>query len=952
MNEEERVICLKDIKGLYLRIRKKMIYSAALSSLCLTAIFLFMPVKFPVEATFKESKESPSLSLKEILGSYSKITSEAQAADIMKSRTILTRVIHKLGLQAESNDHMFLNKAFHLLRDNLQAQFGAIVQNPDTFILEDVIYIGEKKKSYLLTFKNAHEFSLSDRKGKVQISGTVDQKVEVEDLSFIVKSPPNSLIFDKSYSLLFLPLQKVIEDLQEDIRIVKNKNNKSLFKLKYPHRDKLLAARIIDALMLSYQDYLQEEHEKITTAQLEYLEKRQDHLNGKLEVALNEHVSYLRENLSQSGFFSLDQEMQTLLTPHINGIEKMRLLELEEKRLNDFERGTISYVNESPIREEIVGLEKEREMLQSEKDLLGLSLHFHDSPSPKLVGSGKADLTSQMKKISDEKDSLFTSDMHLKKVEELKKIRIDLEEADRVFQTILSGKRPNKFLQNDMKEGLSDQNLKRYMEDYIRVLSIKEKTLTDRFYYSDEISPEFEGIDLSTAKSLYVSYNNKLDKVQSEVEHLEFIKEQLKDPIFETTSLSAVLHDPISQSIISKISNTSHLLKDEKNISEKEKIRFSNEVALQKSFLENHLLEMLGIQLINADLFKHKIRSLQKIRLDRISQRLSILDKQIADHLASRKRTLNFEKKLLEKNAQELKHQMLSLPEKWRLENLLKLKVDIGSKMMEALTQVVESKTISQHLHQIQSKPLDRALIPIKPILPNLFLYTLLGAILGFMGVFFYWVFKSILHGFPLSKDTLLSYKKHCSGDITDRCDGREVEHISDTDLETLRKMVLFLTLEKTVQTVSLISGYGPNYSYTLANLLAKRGLKILLIQCTFQARYSKSDVPGILGYINNEVKQAPIRKENSFDLITSGGTTRFGAEVIGSDKFKKILDEFKNNYDLVIINSKALPALAEAKVLQNLVDRSIITVKHETADDLRDYLQTEKSKHLSFITT
>ncbi len=940
MNEEERIICLSDIKRLYFRIRKKLVYSAAICSLSFTVIFLFMPIKFPVEATFKESKESPTLSLKEILGADSKLSAEAQAADVMKSRTILTRVIQKLGLQVVSDDQMIIQKALHLLRDNLKAQFGAILQNQDSFIFEDVVYKGEKKKTYQITFKNAHEFVLTAVKSKVQIEGIINQKVEVEDLSFTIKKPPNSVILNKSYCLLFHPLQKVIQKLQEEIRIVKNKNNKSLFKLNYHHRDKVLAARTIDALMLSYQEYLQEEHEKTTKAQLDYLGKRQDDLNGKLEIALNEHVSYLKENLSQNGFFSLDQEMQTLLTPHISGVEKMRLLELEEKRLNDFESGAISYVNESPIREEITGLEKEREILQSEKDLLGLSLQFCDLPK-----------LAEMSKSTNSKEVLFASDIQLKRVKELKKIRSKLEEANTVFQTILSGDIPKQFLQNGIT-GMSNQNLKKHMEDYIRALSIKEKTLTDGFYYSNEASPEFEGIDLSTAKSLYVSYNNKLDKVQSEIQHLEFVRAQINDPNFETTSLIAVLQDPISQQIISKISNTSHLLKDEKNISEKEKVRFLSEIALQKSILENHLLEMLGIQQINADLFKHKIRSLQKIRLDRINQRLSILDKQKKDHIAARKKALTFEKTLLEKNAQELKHQMHSLPEKWRLENLLKLKVDIGSKMMEALTQIVESKTISQHLHQIQSKPLDTALLPIKPISPNLFLFTLLGALLGFMGAFFYWVCKYVFHGFPLSMETLTSYKKHCSGDISDRCDGKEVEHISDSDFETLRKAAFFLTEDKKVQTASLISGYGPNYSYTLANLLAKRGLNILLIQCTFQARYSQKDMPGILGYINDEVKKAPIRKEKSFDLITTGGTTRFGAEILGSDKFKKILDEFKKNYDLVIINSKALPALAEAKVLQNLVDRSIITVKHETADDLRDYLQTEKSKHLSFITT
>ena len=105
------------------------------------------------------------------------------------------------------------------------------------------------------------------------------------------------------------------------------------------------------------------------------------------------------------------------------------------------------------------------------------------------------------------------------------------------------------------------------------------------------------------------------------------------------------------------------------------------------------------------------------------------------------------EKELLGQKLQEINLKMGDLPEKWRRESLLSLKKEIGSMMIQAVTQLAETKSLSEHTFQVGSRPLDSAIPPLEPKPSRLFLLSIVAAFFGGAGFYFGQLCKVLLKG-------------------------------------------------------------------------------------------------------------------------------------------------------------------------------------------------------------
>lgn len=461
--------------------------------------------------------------------------------------------------------------------------------------------------------------------------------------------------------------------------------------------------------------------------------------------------------------------------------------------------------------------------------------------------------------------------------------------------------------------------LTEYLRDFIQNLHVKHKASA----YAEVFESDFRGIDLPMAKNLYTQYNQQLDDLEVNSRQLLYLRDQMEDPQFELSSLCNVLNDSITEKLVEKASELELQLRDEANRSSREHDRFREALQTQKRFLHAHMTEVMDLQKIRIELIKGKIASLQLVMLDLMKQ----------------------ERKLIEERLAQLGQQMTHLPEKWRLENQLKFKTELTKGMMEGLTQMTESKSLSSHLYQVESKPLDRALPPSSPRPPHLLFYSTIAGIIGAF-LLFLWVFLSrAVSGLPLSLERLKTFGQHTSGKLSSDCDVPFIE-ISQTDLETLRRISSFLFSQKG-RCIGLFGGSNPDYSYNLAEMLVMKGAKPLVIECDFDRVVSKEDVPGLWHYLTGEISTSPIRSNGKWDYLKTSGTTRHGTEMLGKDRFSALLTEVLPRYDFVLIYSRVPFASSEAEALVKFVDAAIVTLSEESLEEISSF---KEKQYVTFV--
>ena len=115
-----------------------------------------------------------------------------------------------------------------------------------------------------------------------------------------------------------------------------------------------------------------------------------------------------------------------------------------------------------------------------------------------------------------------------------------------------------------------------------------------------------------------------------------------------------------------------------------------------------------------------------------------------------------------------------------------------------------------------------------------------------------------------------------------------------------------------------------------LAQLLSLHHQKVLIIDCNFDRIVTPQDQPGLWQYINHTSGDLPIRHEKHYDLLTSGGTTRHGVELLASPVFSKILTECKNNYDFIFLLRQTSLSSQDAVQILQLCNLAIITTDED----------------------
>lgn len=960
---DETWISLADLLQLCKQSKKKIFAGILICGVLAGINSLMKPVEYLSQATFRE-KSSKSV---EAMPSHfalalldgSKSGDNSEAISVMKSQMMLRRLIQDQNLQASIQKRSTSFPRLANIRDNLKIELalfkrkqGPIFsENHPELVVKNVFYDGEVPQSFRIFFLNEETFQLFISSKEPPIEGTLGIPLNINGIHFTIQRTESQPLTSQEYILSISPLIKTVEHITNKLIISLGQDDKTLISLKYSDPNRHRSAMILNSLMRLYQDYLRHEQRRISDEQIAYLQIRQEEMKNRLRLMMDEHAAVLSSDAITLGFPDVNSAIDFFAKAQQQYARDQLAIDLELKRLEHFTQDDSIYVSKnhesdinkvlSRIREfkqradsiELaLGQPQEHQNLANQLDELEIIHQYSDDTKQMiaLLESGK---------IPHNEGKLLTDSKYLVKAwcERLNDPEISLKSKELCTTHFLS-----------------------YLNHLSHLFQVSEKSIREQLTNQRLGLKEFQGIDLETARDLYINYSKELSNTEADTLQKQFIIDQMSDPLFEVSSLSTVLEDDVSKGLINKASTLLLSLKDENNRSVREQERLRSDLSIQKLFISEHLNQTIQLLKLNQNLLKEKIKSLLTATLGLIQQEISVLEKHLSDYIALRQDQLIRERTVIEQHQSELQQEMAQLPKKWVSEKLIDQQMKMNTLMVEEITKLVESKNTSSSLDRIQSAPLDLATIPTQPKAPNLMLFLILGGAFGAFLTIGFIVIRAIAIGIPVTSDNLKLAHLHVSGNISDTCDLNLCQSLRDQDLETLRKLTTFLETipnHGKARIASLIlDRSSPDYSTALAMLMSKMGRRVLLLPLNFDRPAEDEELPGLLQYLQGEVEQPKILYSDYYDIIFSGGLSRFAHESLSSPAFKSLISHLQDQYEWIFITSRSSADSSEVESLVRLSDTTIITIKNQKWEEILDAIsiasQSQPVKELSFIMT
>ncbi len=159
------------------------------------------------------------------------------------------------------------------------------------------------------------------------------------------------------------------------------------------------------------------------------------------------------------------------------------------------------------------------------------------------------------------------------------------------------------------------------------------------------------------------------------------------------------------------------------------------------------------------------------------------------------------------------------------------------------------------------------------------------------------------------------------------------------------------------VKVITVVSYTGKQGKTTvckdLSLSLAKKNRKVLLIDCNFR-KPSLNNVfkikakEGILDVLLNEkdLDQVLFNYNENLKILTAGGTINKQTDIIDCDKMSELLDDLRENYDYIILDTPRMDLYTDAQILAQKSDGVILVVK-EAKNNLDLILKLKKKLNI-----
>ena len=171
---------------------------------------------------------------------------------------------------------------------------------------------------------------------------------------------------------------------------------------------------------------------------------------------------------------------------------------------------------------------------------------------------------------------------------------------------------------------------------------------------------------------------------------------------------------------------------------------------------------------------------------------------------------------------------------------------------------------------------------------------------------------------------------------------------IVSEQIRTIRTNIQFSMIDKDLQTISITSATASSGKSTIASNLAgafaAEDTKVLLVDAdmrkpTIHKIFRVQNTQGLTNVITDRHLSLSDVAQRSYvdnlDFMTCGVIPPNPSELIGSKRMEELIEQMKEDYDLVIFDNPPLLAVTDAQIMATKVDGTIVVVpKGEVSKD------------------
>ncbi len=455
---------------------------------------------------------------------------------------------------------------------------------------------------------------------------------------------------------------------------------------------------------------------------------------------------------------------------------------------------------------------------------------------------------------------------------------------------------------------------------------------------SEDLSMAYTLLTPESLRGHLLHLMQQLQGVHEAKEELSLARDLLGRDLFDVQSLKLIAHNldlPKTmnlESLLFQKEDADHYSVKERNIREK-RIAFTRQL-LRRSLEEKGSL----LSKKNAHI-RREIASIQSALAASLQQELQGVQKQ--------RKAIDTELRLYIKNRREkvqagvayIKQRLQQIPEKLIATKKLKLSTEMNERIMSHVLEFIETKSLNERLNSIQSRPLDTAAALPKPKKASFLGFTLGG--LGFGGFFgsCFLLFSGLIQGFPISPSSIRFRGYQCLGSIGGLT-GSRMEDVNKVELESIRTIAGKCTPGIT----TLLHGNGPGYAPCVAQVLAKQGKKVVLIQLDDAAHVHGSE-KGLMEFLTGKEKALPLAEHDGYKIVGIGNASSFYEERICSAEFVSLLHELTTSYSHVLL-SISRPLSSELSRFCSVQGKTVIvSLRDERWSDLHMIREEVKTR-------
>jgi len=341
-----------------------------------------------------------------------------------------------------------------------------------------------------------------------------------------------------------------------------------------------------------------------------------------------------------------------------------------------------------------------------------------------------------------------------------------------------------------------------------------------------------------------------------------------------------------------------------------------------------------------------------------ISQKIIKVRNSIKDIIKSTVSQYNQREASLLEIIEKYNNKIKELPEKERELAELKRNATVAAETYTFLLQKLEEARIAKASTISNVRIIDKAVVPLIPISPNIRLNLLLGLLAGILlsiGVSFFLEFiddslktvdeveRSIHH--PIYGIIPRIPETNLNADGTRSVSANLVTHYSPKSpiseaFRTLRTNIHFADPDQKLRTL-LVTSAGPSEGKStivsnLAITIANSGRKTLIVDCDLRKPnlHNIFDIdrdPGLTSALSGAMTWQEVIKHSkteNLDIITSGPIPPNPTEIIDSQTMKSHLEIFKKEYNIVLFDSPPIVAVTDAAILSSYTNGVLLVVE------------------------